>query len=72
MKKIILFLTITTIILSCNSDSDSNSNNDNNFAENFGNVVNRNFIGQIINENSQPIEGVEIKIGSITKKIKYQ
>ena len=50
MKKLILILTITTILFSCSSDSDSNSNNDNNFAENFGNVVNRNFIGQIVNE----------------------
>lgn len=67
MKKLILLLTVITLSFSCSSDSDSNSNNDNNFAENFGNVVNRNFIGQIVNENSQPIEGVEIKIGSITK-----
>ncbi|NBU81627.1 MAG: hypothetical protein EBS55_08270 [Flavobacteriaceae bacterium] len=67
MKKLILLFTVIALTFSCSSDSNSNSNNDNNFAENFGNVVNRNFIGQIVNENSQPIEGVEIKIGSITK-----
>ena len=67
MKKLILLLTVISLSFSCSSDSNSNSNNDNIFAENFGNVANRNFIGQIVNENSQPIEGVEIKIGSITK-----
>ncbi len=37
------------------------------FYENFGNVVNSDFIGQVIDESSQPIEGVEVKVGAVTK-----
>jgi len=69
IAKSILALLLTFSLVNCSKseDGNNNSNPDSNFTENFGNFANRNFIGQIINENSQPIEGVEIKIGSITK-----
>lgn len=64
---LVLLLVFSLVNCSKSEDSNNNSNPDSNFTENFGNFANRNFIGQIVNENSQPIEGVEIKIGSITK-----
>ena len=64
---LVLLLVFSLVNCSKSEDSNNNSNPDSNFTENFGNLANRDFIGQIINENSQPIEGVEIKIGSITK-----
>ena len=67
IAKPILVLLLVFSLVNCSKSEDSNNNSNSNFTENFGNFANRDFIGQIINENSQPIEGVEIKIGSITK-----
>jgi uncharacterized protein (TIGR02145 family) len=67
-KSILLLLLVLTIVNCSNSeDGNNNSNPDSNFTENFGNLANRDFIGQIVDENNQALEGVEVKIGSISK-----
>ena len=67
-KSILLLLLVFTIVNCSNSeDEKNNSNPDSNFTENFGNLANRDFIGQIVDENNQALEGVEVKIGSISK-----
>jgi uncharacterized protein (TIGR02145 family) len=71
MKKLLLFLILFVVftLVNCSSNDDNSSTNlpSDNFTENFGSVTNRDFIGQIINESNQPIEGVEVKVGSVTK-----
>ncbi|WP_406684926.1 carboxypeptidase-like regulatory domain-containing protein [Seonamhaeicola sp. MEBiC1930] len=66
-----LFLTLCLIgtLLSCNEEKlpDDNLNNDDtptNFHENFGDETTRTFIGNIIDINSNPVEGAIISIGS--------
>ncbi|MCA6423135.1 MAG: Ig-like domain-containing protein [Flavobacterium sp.] len=54
---------------SCNPNDDSNNNagpNDDAFAQNFGSAVARDFIGQIVDMDNNPIQNVEIKIGTST------
>ncbi len=71
MKKalsiVVLFLVFT--LVNCSSSESNSSTNvpTDNFTENFGNVVTSDFIGQITDESSQPIEGVEVKVGAVTK-----
>jgi uncharacterized protein (TIGR02145 family) len=65
---ILVILVVFTLVNCSSNDDKSNAGNPNeNFTENFGSVANRDFIGQVINENNQPIEGVEVKVGSVTK-----
>jgi len=72
MKKIhslvvLLFMVITFSACESNDDGNQNSGpNDDTFAQNFGSAVNRDFIGQVVNTNNDPIQGVTIKIGSLT------
>ena len=67
-KSILLLLLVFTIVNCSNSeDGNNNSNPDLNFTENFGNLANRDFIGQIVDKDNQALEGVEVKIGSISK-----
>ncbi|MBP8157818.1 MAG: hypothetical protein KAX93_05520, partial [Flavobacterium sp.] len=72
MKKIhSLFAALLLVVAfsSCESNDDSTTNpspNDETFAQNFGSQVSRDFIGQVVDTNNQPIQGVTIKIGSST------
>lgn len=63
-----VFALLGMLVLSCNpNDDNSGSNNSSSdFAENFGNAVSRDFIGQVVNENNQPLQGVAVKIGTTT------
>lgn len=67
---ILLFLTIFSV--SCNTDDgilgNQNPGNENsgNFSDNFGNSINSDFIGRVIDSNNNPIEGVTITIGNMT------
>lgn len=64
---ILASLLVVFTLFNCSKSEDNTSNSNSNFNENFGNIANRDFIGQVVNENSEPIEGVEIKAGSIIK-----
>ena len=63
----VLLLVFTLLNCSKSDDKDVAPNPTGNITENFGNLVARDFIGQVINESSEPIEGVEIKIGASTQ-----
>lgn len=69
MKKLVsffclLFLSIT--FNSCNLDDGNSSTiqDDDAFAQNFGSAVNRDFIGQVVDVDNHPIQGVSISIGT--------
>lgn len=72
MKKIhslLCLLLFVVVFSSCESNDDNNNNsgpNDEIFTENFGNSVNRDFIGQVVDSDNNPLQGVAIKIGSAT------
>jgi len=72
MKKIHSFcclLLLAVSFSSCNPNDDSNNNagpNDDTFAQNFGSTVARDFIGQVVDIDNVPIQGVTIKIGTST------
>lgn len=69
MKKLVhvfsLFL-LATAFISCNLDDSKPTNvqDDDTFAENFGSAVNRDFIGQVVDVDNHPIQGVTISIGT--------
>ncbi len=63
--KSILALLLVFTLLNCSKSEDNSNVPNGNFTENFGTMVSRDFIGQVLNENLQPVEGVEIKVGSI-------
>lgn len=70
LQTIALCLLIT--FMSCDRD-DSPSNNDQNqgpdpiaFAENFGSEIQRSFLGNVIDQDHNPIQGVTITIGNLT------
>lgn len=65
MRKIILLLSLSTIVLLFNScDPSENTSSDANFSENFGASVSRDFIGQVVDGDNHPIQGVIVKIGT--------
>jgi hypothetical protein len=71
MKKIqnLLWLLVIAITFSsCNPDDGGSISgpDDNTFTQNFGATANRDFIGQVVDADNQPIQGVTIKIGSST------
>lgn len=70
MKKIRLSLALllTLFVFSCNTDDNSNDPGDtsNDFIENFGSQASRDFIGQIVDPNNDPIQNATVKIGSST------
>ncbi|WP_445452415.1 hypothetical protein [Flavobacterium sp. 25HG05S-40] len=69
MKKIhfIFCMLIVTTFLGCDpSDSDSSSQNDDTFTENFGSEVSKDFIGQVVDTDNNPIQNATIKIGTST------
>lgn len=59
-------LLIVLLFNSCNpsDDNSSSSQNDETFAQNFGNSVARDFIGQVVDVDNLPIQGVTISIGT--------
>ncbi|HLF51472.1 hypothetical protein [Flavobacterium sp.] len=60
----VLFLT-SLLIVSCNP-SDDNNNSNGNFSDNFGNATSKDFLGQVVDEDNNPIQNVAVKIGSST------
>jgi len=67
--KLFFLIFIFVLSISCNKDSLSydQQNTDNTpstFHENFGNEINRSFIGNVIDVNKNPIENVTISIGN--------
>ena len=68
IQNLLWLLVIAISVTSCNPD-DGNSpsgQNDDTFSQNFGTVVNRDFIGQVVDADNNPIQGVTVKIGSST------
>ena len=71
MKKfqfILALLVLSIAFSSCNPNDDdtTNTNNNTNFSENFGAKADRDFIGQVVDTNNQPIPNVAVKIGTST------
>lgn len=65
MKNRFLLLLLCLVTLSCeNSDDTRNSNSNSQFSQNFGQSAQRDFMGQIVDENNNPIENALVKIGS--------
>ena len=68
IQNLLWLLVIAISVTSCNPD-DGNSpsgQNDDTFSQNFGTAVNRDFIGQVVDADNNPIQGVTVKIGSST------
>ncbi|MET0759368.1 MAG: hypothetical protein ABWZ56_03045 [Flavobacterium sp.] len=64
-KSFFVLLLLALSVVSCDpNDNNNNSNND--FAENFGNETSKDFLGQVVDENNNPIQNVAVKIGSST------
>ncbi|MGJ8591939.1 MAG: hypothetical protein ACSHXF_05300 [Aquaticitalea sp.] len=75
MKNIqLITLCLLVLLMSCNKDDGPSSDNPNQepdptaFAENFGSEIQRNFLGNVIDANRNPIQGVTITIGSKTSQ----
>lgn len=67
MKKILLLLSLGITLFSCedfDDNSNLNSNNPNQFSQNFGQSVQRDFMGQVVDENNNAIENAIVKIGT--------
>ena len=64
---------IVTLFFSCENDDNRTNSNDPQgqdpdptaFAQNFGNDITRTFLGNVVDSNGNPLEGVLIKIGSL-------
>lgn len=68
-NKLFFTLCLFLVIASCNKDNSPNDNEQNddtpsNFHENFGDEISRNFIGNVIDSNNNPIENAVISIGN--------
>ncbi|MGX7666775.1 hypothetical protein [Flavobacterium pedocola] len=59
-------LLLSLIVISCNQNDDVSVDNPSEFSQNFGNQVSRDFIGQVVDESNQPIQGATVKIGTST------
>lgn len=57
-------LLICCFTFSCSNDDTSQSNSNDPFTQNFGNAVSRDFMGQVVDQNDQPLHGVSVKIGN--------
>jgi len=66
MSKIKLVLSVVVILFAFVNCDPSENNANNNFNENFGSSVSRDFIGRVVDANNHPIQNVSIKIGSST------
>lgn len=67
MKKIFLLFISAFVFNSCewNDDFASNTISDS-FTENFGDQVSRDFMGEVVDENNNPIQNVQVSIGNLT------
>ncbi len=72
-KIILISIVVALFFFGCNKDdkddNNDNSNNTNNnigFDKNFGNFVNRDFIGQVVDNNDQPLQNATIEIDTKT------
>lgn len=57
------------LIYGCQKDDDNNVNQNQivtEFSENFGNATAADFMGKIVNENNEPLEGVTVTVGGLT------
>jgi len=64
---IILSLLISFVVLFTSCKSDENDNpppEENDFSENWGAMVSRDFMGKIVDENDNPLSGAQVKIGN--------
>jgi hypothetical protein len=68
LKAMLVLFTISIVFIGCNPDDDNITINPNpvDFSKNFGASASRDFIGQVVNADDQPIQGATVKIGSIT------
>lgn len=71
MKKTKLLLALfcaASLFVACNEDDGSSNNNpsDSDFEQNFGATVSRDFVGQIVDMDNEPISGATVKIGSLS------
>src|SRR6476620_3808358 len=66
--KLSLLLLLISFLHSCDPKEDNSVPNNSNdvFSENFGANVLRDFIGQIVDTNNNPVPNAEVKIGNIT------
>lgn len=65
--KLLCTLFLFGILLSCDKDNianDDQQDNTSDFSENFGSEITRSFLGNVMDSNGNPIEGVTISIGS--------
>lgn len=68
LKKITFSLLLIFGLLACENHDDSTSGNGNSdsFTENFGSTTSRDFMGQVIDENKNPIINALVSIGNST------
>ncbi len=71
--KLLTLLFLTLFITSCNTDDgilgerpDTDGGDSSTFSDNFGNAINRDFLGRVIDINNNPISDVTITIGNST------
>lgn len=61
----LVFVSLTNV--SCDpNESNSNNNSNDDFAENFGATASRDFIGQIVDTDNNPLHNATVKIGTST------
>ena len=68
IKLLMVVLASMLLTIGCESEStyEGGSSGGGNISGNFGNQVSRDFIGQIVDVNNNPIQSVNVKIGSTT------
>lgn len=66
IKSVIIGLFTLGLMVGCNTNDDNPNNSSDNFSENFGSAVSRDFIGQVVDQNGNPIQSAEVKIGTTT------
>lgn len=66
LKKVTFFLLLIFVLLACENHDDSTSGNgsSDSFTENFGSTASRDFMGQVIDENENPIINARVSIGN--------
>ncbi|HSD14213.1 MAG TPA: hypothetical protein VLB74_06165 [Flavobacterium sp.] len=66
IKSVIIGLFTLGLMVGCNTNDDNPNNSSDDFSENFGSAVFRDFIGQVVDQNGNPIQSAEVKIGTTT------
>jgi hypothetical protein len=62
----IVLLSAFSILSGCEPGNQDSQNSPDSFSENFGNEVSRDFIGQVVDINSDPVANAVVKIGTST------